>query len=391
MKPILMTAGLTLAAVLAGCGGGGGFDPQPGATEQLRMTPSISDVGIYAGYGYKIARISHGVEPYYTLSNSGAVSAQIDSEKYLYVFGNYVMAADATSAVVQVQDSSVGQVHLDLKVQVHGLQLGSSAGTSVSLLPTQTFVSTISGGVKPYTVSTSDAAIATGTVDAQGRLVITAGRTAGPATVVVTDSVGNTVEIAVTVQAAVLTLSPTAGQGNSGNQLTFSVAGGAGAYRAVTDNSSVARATVNGSVVTVDLLGPGSATITVTDEIGTTQTYTVTVKAPVVIVTPAAQAINENNTSTLKLAIKGGAAPYTAALTRADQALFGATIEEIVSVDNTDPAKPITTYTYELHLGLGSAGTRCVTGDRVVEVIVSDSAGESTIVPVTVRDNGSCT
>ena len=46
MNKIWMTAGLAMATVLTGCGGGGGFDPEPGPTERLRMTPSISDVGI---------------------------------------------------------------------------------------------------------------------------------------------------------------------------------------------------------------------------------------------------------------------------------------------------------------------------------------------------------
>ena len=388
MNKIWMTAGLAVATVLTGCGGGGGFDPEPGPTERLRMTPSISDVGIYAGYGYKVARISHGVEPYYTLSNSSSVSAELDADKYLYLFGNSAMADTSKAAVVQIQDSSVNQVHLDLNVTVYGYQLSSSAGTSVSLMPSQTFTTTISGGEKPYTVVSDKPAIATATIDAEGRLVVT-GVGAGDAVVTVTDSVGNLVVVNVNVQAAVLTLSPSSGSGNSGGQLSFNVSGGKGPYTAASDNTSVARTSVNGGTVTVDLLAPGSAKITVTDSIGTVQTYTVTVKAPVVIVT-GTTSITEKNNGTLTLAIKGGTAPYTAALTRADQALFNATVVETASVDNTDPAKPVTTYSYSLDLGLGTAGNRCVTADRVVEVIVSDAKGESTVVPITVRDVGTC-
>ena len=388
MNKLWMTAGLALATVLTGCGGGGGFDPEPGPTERLRMTPSIKDVGIFAGYGYKVARISHGVEPYYTMSNSSSVSAELDADKYLYLFGNSAMSDTSKAAVVSVQDSSVNQVHLDLNVTVYGYQLASSAGTSVSLMPSQTFTTTISGGEKPYPVVSDKPAIATATIDSEGRLVVT-GVSAGDAAITVTDSVGNAVVVSVNVQAAVLTLSPSSGSGNTGSQLSFNVSGGKGPYTAASDNLSIARAAVNGSTVKVDLLAAGSAKITVTDSIGTVQTYTVTAKAPVVVVT-GTTAINETNKGTLNLAIKGGTAPYTAALTRADQALFSATVVETASVDNTDPAKPVTTYSYTLELGLGTAGNRCVAADRVVEVIVSDAKGETTIVPITVRDMGTC-
>ena len=388
MNKILMTAGLAVATVLTGCGGGGGFDPTPGPTETLRMTPRITDVGIYAGYGYKIARISHGVEPYYTLSSDSAVSAELDADKYLYVFGNHAMADSSTAAVVKIQDSSVSQVALPLNVTVYGYQLASSAGTSVSLMPSQTFTTIISGGANPYVVAVDKPAVATATIDAQGRLVVT-GISAGDAVVTVSDAVGNTVTVNVNVQAAVLTLSPSSGAGNTGSQLSFNVSGGKGPYTASSDNTTVARTSVNNGTVTLDLLAAGTATITVTDSIGTVQTYTATVKAPVVIVS-GTTAINETSAATLSLSIKGGTAPYTAALTRADQALFSATVIETASVDNTDPLKPVTTYSYTLELGKGTAANRCVTADRVVEVIVSDARGETTIVPITVRDVGTC-
>lgn len=397
----LTIAALISTAFLTACGGGGGSDPNPQPAEALRMTPKLEGVGIYAGYTYKIAQFTRGVKPYFVISNSSSVSGELDSENFLHLYGNHV-GSESEEAIVAVQDSSLGQAQLPLKVQVFGLQLLSSAGNAASLLPGQVFETTIRGGAAPFQVVSSDASVANASIDASGVLRILAGNPADKpanADVTVVDAYGNQVTVAVTVTESVLALSPSSTVGLQGGRVSFEVFGGVGPYRVSSQNPLIAQPSISGTVVSVDLLTAGSTTILVTDSYGTSQTFSVEVRNPVVVMSPASQAIDESNNSVLRFGLSRGTAPYTAAVPRADQTLFSAAIteqERIVTPEVYDPVTGLITTpavretTYTLELGLGTQGTRCVSATREVEILVTDSAGNISRLPITVRNTGAC-
>ena len=100
-----------------------------------------------------------------------------------------------------------------------------------------------------------------------------------------------------------------------GASRTFTLGGGQTPYTASTSNSSVALANLQGNVLTLGGVGAGSATVTLRDAAGTTQTLAVTVaagQALTVNVPSTTLTLGVGASSAQTYQIKGGVPPYSA-------------------------------------------------------------------------------
>lgn len=175
----------------------------------------------------------------------------------------------------------------------------------------------IKGGVKPYSVFSSDPAVVVGWL--VGEDVVAVGTVVpGKATVTVVDAKGTKFDIAVTsgsstaffsTAATTITLSPGAAQAQ-----TYTLGGGTAPYTATSNFPSVATVKVDGNLVTVtgmqiDLLN--NATITMRDAAGAVLTSVVSVKTTELKLTPGtADTATIFLGDTMNLVITGGTPPY---------------------------------------------------------------------------------
>lgn len=186
---------------------------------------------------------------------------------------NYTPGVSAGDVVIKITDAA-GADHY-IKIPVVATPAVSPA--QVLLGTSDVFDFNTVGGVPPFTFSATG-----GTITNDG--VFTADSSTGPATVTVTDSLGNTVTLNVTIQPT-LSSSVTAPVIGPTNSVTLSGADGAGGYTytLVSGPGSVNPTTgvysPNGS--------SGTAVIRVTDAAGKTSEQTVTVNAPLEISPPS--------------------------------------------------------------------------------------------------------
>ena len=123
---------------------------------------------------------------------------------------------------------------------------------------------TVSGGTTPYTAASSNAKVATVTVDKSS--ITIKGVEKGTATVSVTDKEKNRGKITVTVKESGLTFDKSAVEVNVNQEAVVTVTGGTAPYAAESKNAETASATVDGNKITVKGLKTGTTTITVTDK-----------------------------------------------------------------------------------------------------------------------------
>lgn len=167
-------------------------------------------------------------------------------------------------------------------------------------------LSATGGRGAPYTWSINNSTA--GSVN-QNTGLFTASRTnAGAVTVTATDSTGTRGSATITVTAVSIT--PDTGQLTVGQTLNLAATGGTPPYAWSSSNTGVASVNSQGGQVTA--VGPGTATVTVTDANGagrTTGNITVSAAAANVVITPASKvmAVGEK----LTFSATGGSGPYT--------------------------------------------------------------------------------
>lgn len=136
----------------------------------------------------------------------------------------------------------------------------------------------VSGGTAPYTVTSSNTAIATAKADDTGFTIT--GVKAGTTQIVVVDKNKLTGKLQVTVKAkvSVLNFDNKTLNINAGSQSTVTVSNGTAPYTAKVADESVATATVKDNKITVTGVKAGTTNITVTDNNKVSGTVSVTVK-----------------------------------------------------------------------------------------------------------------
>ncbi|MBH1965973.1 MAG: hypothetical protein I8H77_16630 [Comamonadaceae bacterium] len=295
-----------LSLAVASCGGGGGYDGPSTPTNALRMTPAISSVGISVGYVAAVTTISQGVKPYHILSSDPSVSAQLLDDGTVLVMGN----STGTSKVA-IQDSSVNQASVSFDVTVKVQALATSVGNALSLQAGESSTFTITGGVAPYTVESNNNSIARVTSQTGGVITVT-GQAGGSAALLITDSIGSTLQMAVTVTAPNFNITPSPATGMVGTGLVLSISGGTGPFTAISSNPSIASATINGSTLNVSLLSAGTSTVTVRDARGQSTNVAVTATAVATAEMSVSPPSGSGQVGTnMILLVSGGIGPYS--------------------------------------------------------------------------------
>jgi hypothetical protein len=231
------------------------------------------------------------------------------------------------------------------------------------------------GGAAPYTAVSSNNAVATATVAANGKLTIN-GMAGGLANIVISDSTGKlpltiAVTVPVPIPVALFTTAPSSLTLASGTTSDlFAISGGTpytDGYRAVSTNSAIATVALNASRTAFTIVGiaGGATTIELTDSKGTPVVkVNVTVFAPTPLTASAAAVTVQIGNSTV-ITLSGGtpaASGYTAS--------SGNTGVAVVQVSNGN----------NLTIAGVSAGLATVT--------VTDSKGSTFALPVTVPPAG---
>lgn len=229
------------------------------------VTLQLNNTGTYA--------ISGGVPPYRAVSSSpGTISA--------VVVGNslQVTAAGVGSGAVQIYDASSAQIQRTFTV-VTTAAFFTDAPSALNLAvsaPAKTY--TVKGGVAPYFVSSSNPAVADASVSG-GTLGIVSGNTNGSASIVLRDSGGSTLAIAVTVgtSAALFSNAPTELTIQGGSSRDFTVGGGTAPYSVASGDTNVVLATISGATLTLTAQNKGTTTVSITDSAGASISVAVTV------------------------------------------------------------------------------------------------------------------
>ena len=287
---------------------------------------------------------------------SAFTTLSVGTTNFITVYGGVPFAVPASAYVVNTSNPEVVRVALNgNKLTVTGLTAGSatvaisdSKGAITTLqfsVPTPSsvysdapsFVSISSGTANTYTVfggvplTTSTATAPKYNINNSDPTVVTAsmvgstltigGSSSGSATLVVSDSLGasTTVNVTVTALGALRTSAPSSlTLTGDGLPITFAIAGGDIPYSAMSDNTSLVTAAASGTTLTITAksgTNGGTANVIVSDVKGKQVTVRVTVPTPVALSTTAPSSLNmpmpAGSNPSLSFAIFGGAPNYT--------------------------------------------------------------------------------
>lgn len=365
MRNIFRIAILMVTAAMVACGGGGGGGGTPtGPAATLRVYPPIGAITMPVGAaGSTGIEVRGGVGPYGVISSDASVSAMLSSDNILLL-----SSSKQGSSEVTVYDASLPVQQVKINVTTQTVPMVSSVGTAINLNPGESKQFDIRGGVAPYAVTSSDASIVT-VSGSNGGYTIVGQNNNGTATILITDSVGATLSIAVTVKVVALTAQPNKVAGIVGGSGSVQILGGLAPFTVTFDNVSVATASASGRVVNVTYKAPGAANLVIVDAAGQSATVPVAVTANVLVLAPAAQTVLETQNDNVTIMISGGVPPYTPVMSLAQASLAKATIS-----GNT------------LTIGVGSAGNRCVSADTSVIVDVYDAQLTKQTATLTIKD-----
>lgn len=235
-------------------------------------------------------------------------------------------------------------------VDTISLPVGASGSTGIE----------VRGGKAPYGVISSDASVSAG-LSTDGILFI-AGNSAGTSTLTVYDESLPVQQVKINVTAKAVPLASSAGTSvtlRPNQSLQFSVRGGVAPYSVNSSDSSIASASISGSMVTVTgQPKAGTATLVVTDSTGVTLNVSVTVQVGTLATSPTSITGTAGTSNTIT--INGGLAPYS------------------VSSSNTTVASASVSGS-SVSVGLLSQGSS--------DIKITDAAGQAVVVAVTVTSN----
>lgn len=333
--------------------------------------------------------IGGGKAPYaVTSSNPSVVTASVSGTTLTL---NGVVAGNSK---INVTDMSGTSVSINVSVTAgNAVALFATAPSQITIGKDVSATYVIGGGVSPYTVTSSNTAMATATLSGSSFTIL--GVSAGDLQIVIQDSLGATVTRSVTVTPVAVTaldILPGNATGAVGDVLTFKLVGGTPSFTITNNNPSIATVTPvtlgAGGVFTATLLNVGSTDVTVLDAQGTSKkvTITATASASSLRISPSALTISEDSTNTFDLKIYGGTGPYRAFTS--DLVYTSVPVGDIVQTANGTI----------LTIGLGSQGTRCVVvkdssgtvilgGAFAVTLTVIDSKGASATSALSIKDN----
>jgi hypothetical protein len=190
-----------------------------------------------------------------------------------------------------------------------------SAGLTLAKGVSNSFA--IGGGTPPYLATSSNLAIASGSVN--GTVLSIAGVGAGATSIDVRDSAGATKAVTVTVTESaaptpvtMFTTAPSNVSIANGTTVSYTITGGKTPYTVTSDDLSVLRATVSGSNLSVSAVGGGSANLTIKDADGASSiSIAVTVGSSTKFFMNAPGSVNMVPGASATYLLSGGTAPYS--------------------------------------------------------------------------------
>lgn len=255
------------------------------------------------------------------------------------------------SSDVVVYDTSLPVQQVKITVEAKAVPMASSVGESLNLVPYESRQFNIRGGVRPYTVSTSNANVVSAGVS--GATVTVVGQAkGGTATVRIMDAVGATLNVAVVVQVTDLAVTPSTVTGSVGTTDSLNIVGGLPPYKVSSSNTDAVSASASGSTVSLSLLAKGTSTITVTDSSGTSVAVTVTVNSDLLKVSPMSQTVPKSTAASVDYLISGGTGTYMPLISAADAASVTIAASKLTVVV---PAGP------------------CIAADKVIPIDIYDA------------------
>lgn len=336
--------------------------------------------------------IGGGKSPYTVATSNAAVATVSVSGTTLTIVGG----ATSGSAQIKIVDTLGASVTISVTVASEApVALFTSAPNAITLAKGATAGAyTVGGGTGAYTVTSSNVGVAT--VTPFSPFTIT-GVAVGTANVVVTDTAGAAVSIAVTVSPTAstpLTVLPGNPTGAVGDVLTFSISGGSPGYTVTVNNLSIASVSPttiagSGGTFAATLRNVGSTAVVFVDLLGQSSifTLTVTASAATLRLSPSAFAISEKSPDPVYLSIYGGSVTYTAFTS-------DLVVSAVSIVNGTTLLPDVNGTTLKVAVG-GSTGNRCITpatalGTYNVTITVVDKLGASATSVMTIQDNGAC-
>jgi len=326
--------------------------------------PSAVTIEVGAAPVYTVAG---GVAPYIaTSSNTGVATVSLAGSSLS------ITGVAAGAATIVVRDGAGATVDIAVTVS-SGAALFTTAPTAITLAigPANAQTYSIGGGVAPYTATSGNTTVASATL--AGSAVTITGLAIGSGNVVIRDSAGSSVSVAVTVSAGQLTVNPSAASALVGDTLFATVTGGSGSYTALVTNLAVATASVSGNTVRIDVKQPASSVIVlITDTVtGLTAQFTLTAATgqTKIQLSPNVLAISELSAGPIALQVFGNAGSVTAF--SSDTALLRVTgvSGNTVTIDT------------------GSNGNRCVTSDKTVTISVIDATNALATAAITISNS----
>jgi Pilus formation protein N terminal region len=274
------------------------------AAAEITLTP-----GLASQY-----QVTGGAAPYsVTVSNPNVLAAATANGIVS------VTAANPGTATVLVFDAAGSSAKFDVTVTGagYGVALYSTAPESLRMNGKNSTEFTVNGGTGPYVVTTSDAQVATASVNGS-KLTIQA-NAVGRALLNLRDATGTLLVVTVTVAGEVpvplYSTAPSNVTLNAGGTPTYQIEGGTAPYIASTSNVDVAQAAiVDGNQLQIKGISAGVTEIIVFDRVGASFKVTATVgggtgTVPLYSTAPDAITVGIGAEPTYKIA--GGAAPYT--------------------------------------------------------------------------------
>ncbi len=304
--------------------------------------------------------IGGGAGPYTAaVGNSSIVTAKVTGSTLTLTGGQ---SGSTTVVVIDSRGTKVPEVNVTVGGGANAVALYTTAASPLVVAPGSAPTFDIGGGTGPYRATSSDASVVEVTVNAAGKLSVT-GRAVGTASVVVTDAVGASKTLAVTVGSATVvalyTTAPADLNLKKGVSQSFAIGGGVGPYAVSSGNSAVLNASISGGALQLQALATGTASVSIFDSQGRSVTFATTVfqDAPLAFGTSAPNAVVLSPGASGTYSISGGTTPY--AVTTSDAS--------VVSVSSTAANFTVTA------VQVGSA-----------QVVVTDAAGSRLQVGFTV-------
>lgn len=313
----LLIAGL-VSVFATGCGGGGGnqnvvvdqtgqalFTSAPSTLTLATGNTMIYQIG-GGGGGQKVTSYTASV------TDPSVLSAVVDGSKLT------ITALKLGNATVSVKDSANGNVDIRVTVGSSGV-FSIQAPSTVSITSGSAATYTISGGMPPFNVVSSNVGVLTASV--QGNALNINGVSAGGAQVAVYDAKGAFVPLSVTVlngtsPVALYTTAPQSLSLSVGGVIpTYTIGGGTGPYTITSSAPDTCLVNQSGMAFSVAGKAIGYCQLTVRDSANATQSISVsvvagTVSVPFYSTAPNSVTVNAGTSATYTMA--GGTAPYTA-------------------------------------------------------------------------------